>query len=172
MRPLAGPLALHLVGEGDDGEQHLVSGGVDRAFPVVEVQEHPHAGLAQLLERIGRLDLLPAEAGLFGHDEHLEWRAWLERGHEPEEARTGAKFGARHPVVHVDVRGIHDPALARGIGLCVLDLAGHGLGLIGDAVLVGALPGVDGGDHAGPSRFIQLISLTNRSRIHALSIVR
>jgi len=44
------------------------------------------------------------------------------------------------------LRRIHRPALARRVGGRVLDLAGDGLLRIGE-VLVGALAGVDGGDH-------------------------
>jgi len=61
-RPLPRPLALHLVGEGGHGHQELLGGGVDRALAVLEVQEHADTGLGELLQRVGDLDRLAAEA--------------------------------------------------------------------------------------------------------------
>src|SRR5262249_33448173 len=53
--PLARALALELVGVGGDAQEQLVGRRVDRALAVLEVQEHAHAGLGELLERIGNL---------------------------------------------------------------------------------------------------------------------
>ena len=79
--------------------------------------------------------------------EDLERRLRLERVHEPQEARALRELGAADAVVDVDVVVVDRPALRRGVGLGVLDLAGDGLLLVADAVLLGGLAGVDGGDH-------------------------
>ena len=50
--------------------QHdLVGGGVERPLAILEVEEHADAGGDQLLQRVRRLDGLPSEPGLLGHDE-------------------------------------------------------------------------------------------------------
>ena len=88
MRPLTGLLALQLGREVGQGEHHLVHRVVERPLAVLEVEEHPDAGGDDLLQRVGGLDLLAAEPGLFGHDENLKRRPWLEGVHQSEEART------------------------------------------------------------------------------------
>ena len=145
-RPLARLLALDLGAEGGQLHHDLVHRAVERALAVFEVEEHAHARVGDALERPARLDRLAAEPGLLGHDEHLERRPRLERVQKPGQARArAAEDGAGDPVVAVDVLVGDGPALLRGVGAGVLDLAGDRLRLIGDAVLLGALAGVDGG---------------------------
>ena len=59
------------------------------------------------------------------------------------------ELGAADAVVDVDVLVGDRPALRAAYGARVLDLPRDRLLLVGDAVLVGALAGVDGGDHHG-----------------------
>ena len=54
-------LALELVGERRQRQHDLVGGGVERPLAVLEVEEHAHAGLHELLERVRRLDRLASE---------------------------------------------------------------------------------------------------------------
>ena len=58
---LARLVALHLVGEAGDAHHELVGRGVERALAVLEIEPHAHARGDELLERVGRLDLLAAE---------------------------------------------------------------------------------------------------------------
>jgi hypothetical protein len=143
------PLALLLVGEGGHAHQQLLGRGVDRALAVLEVEEHADAGLRELLQRIGDLDRLAAEARLLGHDEDLEGRPRSERVHQPEVARALQELRAAHAVVSVDVALGDGPALPGRIFPGALELAGDALLLVGE-ILVGALAGVDRGDHFAP----------------------
>jgi hypothetical protein len=120
----------------------------ERPLRVLEVEEHAHPGRHQLLEEVGRLDLLAAQARLLRHHEHLERRPRFQHIQQAGQAGTRvAKDGAADPVVGVDV-GVGDgPALASGVRAGVLDLAGDTLGLIGQAALFRAFAGVDRGDH-------------------------
>lgn len=54
-------LPFQLVGKGRHAHEQLVGGGVERALAVFEVEPHPDAGLGELLERVGDLDLLAPE---------------------------------------------------------------------------------------------------------------
>ena len=146
--PLAGLLALHLGSEGRQREEDLVHGVVEGPLAVLEVEEDADAGVHDVLERPARLDRLAAEARLLRHDENLEGRPRLERIHQAEEARALQKLGAGDPVGGVDL-GLGDgPALAHGIAARVRDLAGDRFLLVGE-VLLGALAGVDRGNHHG-----------------------
>jgi len=144
-RALPGPLALHLVRESGHAHQQLLRRGLDCALAVLEVEEHADAGLRELLQRVGDLDRLAAEARLLGHDEDLEWGPRPERVHQPEEAGT-LELRSGDPVVGVHVGIGYAPTLALGVGSGALDLAGDRLVFVGD-VLVGALAGVDRRDH-------------------------
>ena len=147
-RALARLLALDLRGEADRGEQELVLGGVQHALAVVEVEPDADARVGDLLQRVGRLDLLAPEARLLGHDEDLERRARPEGVQEPRETWSAiAEHGAAHAIVRVDVPVGDRPALLLGVGAGVLDLPRDALGLVGDAVLLGALAGIDCCDH-------------------------
>ena len=61
VRALARLLPFQLVGKGRHAHEQLVGGRVKRALAVFEVQPHADAGLRELLERIGDLDLLAPE---------------------------------------------------------------------------------------------------------------
>lgn len=121
--PLARLLALHLVGEAADAHHELLGRRHQRALPILEVEPHPHAGLCELLQGVGRRDLLATEARLLGHNEDLERWPGLERVHQPQEARPFEELGAGDPVVEVDVLLGDRPALARGVDAGVLELA-------------------------------------------------
>src|SRR5262249_62324245 len=69
--PLPALLALHLGGEVGQRQRYLVERRVERALAVLEVKEHPGAGVDDALERVTGLDLLAAQARLLGHDEHV-----------------------------------------------------------------------------------------------------
>jgi hypothetical protein len=140
-----GLLALHLRREGGEREHHLVEGITRGPLAIFQVEEDPDAGLGDLLQGIGGLDLLPAKPALLAHHERLKRRPRLEGGHEPEEARRLHEFGAGDAVVDVDVRRVDRPPLARGVRAGVLDLSGDGLGLVGAVALVRRLAGIDGG---------------------------
>jgi hypothetical protein len=154
-RPLPRLLALHLGGERGQAEHDFLHRGVEGPLPVLEVEEHPHTGIGNLLQHVARLDRLAAEPGLFRHHQHFERRARSERIQQPGEPRpAGAEKRAADPVVGVDERRIHRPALTLGIDPRVLDLAGDALRLVGEADLLGRLPGVDRGDHGVFVRFV------------------
>ena len=144
---LAGLLPLHLGGEVGQREHNLVRRTVERALAIIEVEEDPHAGVHDLHERVGRLDLLAAEARFLGHDEHPERRAGREGVHQPDEAWALDELGAADAIVDEDVALIDDPALAGGVGSGLLDLAGDGPLLVRDPWLVGRLPSENCGDH-------------------------
>ncbi len=58
------PSLAHLGGEVGHKEHDLILGAVERTLAVLEVEEDPHAGVDDLLERVGRRDLLATEARL------------------------------------------------------------------------------------------------------------
>src|SRR2546422_6893081 len=147
VRALPGLLPLHLRGEVGQREHDLVHRAVERALAVIEVEEDPHAGVYDLHERGGRLDLFAAEARFLGHNEHLERRAGREGIHQPDEAGALDELGAADAIVDEDVALIDEPALAGGVGSGLLDLAGDGLLLVRDPWLVGRLPGENRGDY-------------------------
>jgi hypothetical protein len=147
VRPLASLLALHLRREVDQREHDFVERVLECPFAILKIEEDSNPRVHDLLQRVGRLDLLAPETRFLGHDQDLERGLWLERVHEPEEGRPLHELGATNTVVHVDVVLGEDPAFLRGLGLRVLDLARDGLLLVTDAVLLGGLTGVDGGDH-------------------------
>jgi hypothetical protein len=70
--PLLRLRPLNLVGEGRRRQRDLIRRAVEGALGVGEVEEHPHAGLHDLLEHIRRLDRLAAEARPFRHHQHVE----------------------------------------------------------------------------------------------------
>src|SRR5207245_7921367 len=109
---LAGLLPLHLRGEVGQREHGLLYRAVERALAVLEVEEDPHAGVDDLLERVGRRDLLAAEARFLGHDEHLERRAGREGIHQPDEAGALDELGAAAAGVDEDGGTTEDPAPA------------------------------------------------------------
>src|SRR5947208_2820967 len=100
--PQGGLLRLHLGPEVGEREHDLVPSGLEGPLPILEVEEHPDAGVYELLQRVGRLDLLAAEPALLAHHEDLERRAGLQRGHEPKEPRPLDELGAGDPIVDVD----------------------------------------------------------------------
>ncbi len=75
-------------------------------------------------------------------------RTWtrLKGVHQAEKSGPFHELGAGDPVVLVDVVQGNRPAPALGIGSRVGDLPGHRLLLVGE-VLLGALAGIDCGDH-------------------------
>ena len=106
--------ALELVGERRQRQHDFVSRGVERPLAVLEVEEHAHAGLHQLLEGVRRFDRLASESALFAHHEYLKPGAWLQDAHQPDEPGAVRELRAGDAVVHVDVRVVNTPALARG----------------------------------------------------------
>ena len=85
---LACLLALELGREVGQGEHDLVERAVQRTLAVLQVEEHADAGLDELLQGVGRLDLLATEPCLFGHDEDLERWPRLQRVHETNKSRA------------------------------------------------------------------------------------
>jgi hypothetical protein len=71
----------------------------------------------------------------------------LQRVHEAQEAGPVRKLGAADAVVNEDETVVDAPTLHDRVGLCVFDLPGDRLLLVGDASLIRTLAGVDGGDH-------------------------
>src|SRR5439155_8892565 len=115
-------------------------------------------------ERVRRLDLLATQAGLLGHDEHLERRARGERVHHPDEPGALDELRARDAVVDIDVIVVDQPALAGRVRLRVLDLAGDGLLFVTDAVLLGGLPRIDRSDHRVSSFLLFNVASCRRSQ--------
>ena len=115
VRPLPRLLALEFVGERRQRQHDLVGRAVERPLAVLEVEEHPHAGLYELLQRVRGLDRFAAEPRFLGHDEHLERRPRLQRVHQPQESGPVRELGAADPVVDVDVLVIDGPALSSGV---------------------------------------------------------
>src|SRR5207247_911494 len=141
-------------------------GAIECALAVLEVEEHAHAGLDELLQRVGCLDLLAAEPRLLRHDEDLERWPRLQGVHESDEARTFDELGAGDPVVDVDVLVGDGPALPRRVHARMLELTLDRVTLVAGAGLVGALARVDRGDHARLlSRSTRLRSCTIRGWI-------
>ena len=58
------PLAFHLAGEGRQREHDLVHRAVEGPLAILEVEPHSHASPGDLLQGVGRLDLLAAEASV------------------------------------------------------------------------------------------------------------
>jgi len=98
----------------------LSGGGVERSLAVLEVEEHAHAGLYQLLQGVRRLDGLAPEAALLAHNEDLEGRPRLQRVHQPEEPGPVRELGAGNPVVHVGVLVENGPTLHCGVRAGIL----------------------------------------------------
>src|SRR5215470_5718920 len=149
---LLGTLPLELARIGGHGQEDLVGGGVERALPVFLVEEDAHPGIEDLLQGVAGLDGFPPQAGLLGHDEHVEGRAWAEGIHEPEKARALDELGAADAVVDVDGLVEDQPAMLSGIVPRVLDLPGHGALVLADPDLVGGLASVDGGEQGTGAR--------------------
>jgi hypothetical protein len=75
---------------------------------------------------------------------HTRARTGRQEPHEPQAIR---ELGADDPVIDVDARLGHRPALTRGVRCCVADLPGDGLRFVRDGTLTCALPSVYCGDH-------------------------
>src|SRR5215468_9722688 len=118
--PLLCSLALHLGGESGEREHDLLGGRVERALPVVEVVEEPNAGVQDLLDDVGGLDLLSPEPTLFTHDQDLKWRGWPKRVQEPRQPRSLPELGATDAIVHKDVLVQDHPAMRQRIGAGML----------------------------------------------------
>jgi hypothetical protein len=88
---LAGLLAPHLRGERGQAQNHLVHRIVERAFPIVEVEEHAHPGVGDLFHGVPHLDRPAAEPVAVAHDEDLERWARDERVEQPRQARTSVE---------------------------------------------------------------------------------
>lgn len=71
-RPLPRLLAFQLGRECRQREHHLVDGGVELSFAIVEVEEHAHAGFDDLAEDRAGLVHFAAEARFLAHDQHVE----------------------------------------------------------------------------------------------------
>ena len=84
----------------------------------------------------------------------MERRTRLQAPHQGHEPGPPLELGAADPVVRENVFRQDGPALLRRVGLRALDLTNDGLLLVGDPVLVGRFPRVDGSDHRA------LVSLT------------
>jgi len=127
VRALTRLVTLHLVRHRLQLEHDLLDGGVEREFAVLEVAEHAHAGLDQLLQHEADLDLLAADATLVHDDQHVDRRSWFAcgHGHQSHERRTARELGPADAVIDVDVRVVDGPALAPRILTCVGHLARH-----------------------------------------------
>ncbi len=145
MRPLLRLLPLHLGGESSEREHDLLSRRIERALPIVEVVEDPYSGIEDLLDDVGRLDLLPPEPALLTHDQYL--KGWMrpERVQEPRQPWSLPELGATDPIVHEDEVIPDDPAACQCIGPGMLDLPGYRPLLVGHAGLFRRLPCKDGG---------------------------
>jgi hypothetical protein len=150
-RALPRLLARHVVDEGNGVNHELVRRALAFHFAVGQVGEDAHPGVGDALEGIGHLVLRAAEPTLLHRHEHLKGRARAEGVHEGQEAGPLQELRAADPIVAVDVLVRDHPALVGSVGPRALDLARDRLLLIGD-VLIGALAGVDGGDHRMTSR--------------------
>jgi hypothetical protein len=154
MGPLARLVPFDLGGEVFHRQDDLVRRGGERDHAAVRspALDDLDARADQLFQDIARLDLLPPDAIAVRDQQRLERGPRFERAHQPEEAGPAGELGTRDPVVLVDMGGVHRPALARGVGPGLLDLPRDGLGLLGDAGLVGGLAGVDGSGQNGPAQ--------------------
>src|SRR5262249_51942667 len=159
------PFALHPGGEGGHREEALVRGRVGRPLPAVEVVEDADVGIEDLLDDIGRLDLLPSEPAFLTRDEHLERRPGPEHVQEPGQARPLLKLRPTDPIVHKYVLVPHDPPAREGPCPRMLDLPGHRSLLIRDAGLFRRLPGVEG-DHHRAGWYLQAGRLPTLPRAH------
>jgi ABC transporter substrate binding protein len=110
-------LPLHLRGEVREGEHDLIHRGVERPLPILEVEEHPHASIHDLLQHVPRLDRLTTEAGLLGHHEHLKWGSRRKFVQQPEETRPLLELGTRNTVVRIHVGVVGRPTLLGGVRL-------------------------------------------------------
>jgi hypothetical protein len=142
---LAGLLALEFVGERRQRQHDLVGRRVERPFSVLQVKEHAHTRLDQLLERVGGFDRFAAQPGFFRH-EHLERRPRFQRVHQAQEAGPVRKLGAADAVVNIHVLVGNDPALANGVRPRVLDLPRDAFLIVGN-VLRGGLANINRGNH-------------------------
>jgi hypothetical protein len=106
----------------------------------------PDPGVRQPLQDVGGFDLLAPQPGGLAHDDRGEGGTGGQGREERRQARPVDELGAGDTIVNVDVRRIRRPALARRVGRGVLDLPRDALLGIGK-ILIGALAGVDGGDH-------------------------
>jgi hypothetical protein len=133
--PRSGLLALDLGGERCQGEHHLIEGRRDRERLPVEVAIDRHAGLSELLHRVGRLDLFAPEPRRLRQDQDVERGTRFQCRHESKESGPLLELGAGDPVIDVDVGRVDGPALPLCVRGRVLDLAGRGLRLVGDVLL-------------------------------------
>ena len=70
--PLPRFVALDFIREADHGQQNLVSRGVEGPLAILQVVGDTNSRGDQLLEEVGRLNLLAPEPALLAHHEHLE----------------------------------------------------------------------------------------------------
>ena len=165
MGALLGALALKLARIAGDGQEHLVGGGVEGAFPGFQVEEDPHSGIENLFEGIAGFDGFAPQPGLLGHDEDVKGRTGPEGVHEPEEARALDELGAADAVIDVDGFLADDPPMLGGVVAGMLDLAGDGALLVAHADLIGRLPPVDGGEQG--TRAVSGRTASARTPAHA-----
>ena len=81
--------------------------------------------------RLNSNDLLAPEAGLLGHDEHLQRRPWPQGIHEPKAARSLEELSARDSIVRVDMLQRDRSPLRVGVGRGTRDLPRDRLLFIG-----------------------------------------
>jgi hypothetical protein len=67
----------------------------------------------------------------------------FQRIHQTQKARTVRELRAADPVIHVHVLVYDGATPANCVRSRVFDLARHGLGVVRDPVLLGALPAID-----------------------------
>ena len=85
--------------------------------------------------------------------------------HQPQEAGALHELRAADAVVDVNVLLGDGPAFPSGVRLRVLDLAGDGLLVVTDTVLLGRFAGVDGGNH-GSLRLTACRHLSPSTSVH------
>src|SRR5262249_33335222 len=122
-----------LGGEGGHREKDLVRGRVERPLPAVEVVDDADVGIEDLLDDVGRLDLLPPEPAFLTRDDYLERRPGPEHVQEAGQPRPLLKLGPTDPIGHKHVLIPHDPPAREGPRSRMLDLPGHRSLLIRDA---------------------------------------
>ena len=105
MCSLSSLVPLNVVSVCCHAQQELVGRILQQAFPVFEVEEHPHASLDELLQGVGCLDGLTAESALFAHDQNLKRWSRLERVHQPNKSWTFRKLRTADAIVDVDFGG-------------------------------------------------------------------
>ncbi len=146
-RPLHRLLPVHPVHVGHGGEHELVGFGGSLDLAIGQVAEHPDPGIHDPAEAVGDLPRGAAEPALIHQNQHLERRPVGEGGHQRHVAGPLLKLRAADSVVHVHVGVSHRPALRSRVRAGPVHLPRDRFLLVGH-VLIGALAGVDGCDHA------------------------